>query len=81
MSDTPHPDIRKHWRIRRRTMYVGVILTVIFSIAFMWIGYVNPAALESMGVLISWVYGTLTVIIIGYYGNTAVSDYVKNRKQ
>ena len=80
MTDVPNPNPAKHWAVRRRTMYAAIVLMVLFSIAFMAIGVHNPEALKSMGVLIGWIYGSLAFPIIGYYSNTGIEEFAKNRK-
>lgn len=75
-----NPDPSKHWKIRRRTMFVSLALIVVFSIVFIVIGIKNPAALTAMTPLLAWVYGSLSLPVLGYYSNTAVSDFVKGRK-
>ena len=74
------PDLALHWRIRRRTMIVCIVLLCLFTIGFGYIGMVNPDALSAMGVLIGWFFGTISLPIIGYFSNTAVEEFVKNRK-
>ena len=76
-----HPNPEYWWKIRRRTMYVAIVLICIFTFAFVIVGLQKPPALESMGVLIGWVYGVLSLPVVGYYGNTAVEEYAKNRKK
>jgi hypothetical protein len=74
------PDLALHWRVRRRTMIACLVLLVFSTIGFATIAIYIPEALQSMGVLIGWYYGTLSLPIIGYFSNTAVEEFVKNRK-
>lgn len=76
-----HPDPAKHWKIRRYTMFVCIFLSVVFTIGFALIGWLNPTALESMTAVIGWFYSLLSVGVIGYFSNTALEEYAKNRKQ
>jgi hypothetical protein len=66
--------------VRRRTMFVSLAILVVFTFGFGYIGLVNAEALTSMGVLIGWVYGTFSVPVVGYFGNTITEDFAK-RKQ
>ncbi|WGH49680.1 hypothetical protein [Alishewanella phage vB_AspM_Slickus01] len=74
------PDLALHWRIRRRTMFACIVLLCLSTIGFGYIGVFNSDALSAMGVLIGWFYGSISLPIIGYFSNTAVEEYVKNRK-
>ena len=77
---TSPPDLALHWRVRRRTMIASLVIIVLSTIGFAYLALINPKAIESMGVLIGWFYGTISLPLIGYYSNTAVEEYVKNRK-
>lgn len=79
MVQNPNPE--KHWRIRRYTMFASIFLIVVLTIGFAVIGLHNPAALTAMSAVVGWVYGALSIPLLGYYGNTAVEEYAKNRKQ
>lgn len=76
-----NPDPSKHWKIRRRTMFVSLALIVVFSIVFIIIGIKNPTALTAMTPLLAWVFGSLSLPVLAYFSNTALEDFAKNRKQ
>lgn len=76
-----HPDPAKHWKIRRYTMFFCIFLAIIFTIGFAIIGLTNPEALAAMTAVIGWFYSLLSVAVLGYYSNTAVEEWSKNRKQ
>lgn len=80
MDNVTPPDLALHWRVRRRTMIGCICLLVLSTIGFTHLAISSPAAMETMGVLIGWYYGTLSIPIVGYYANTGISEFVKNRK-
>ena len=72
-----NPDATRHWIVKKKTMYISVAILVVSTIGFAAIGFVNPAALESMGALIGWYYSIMSVPVVGFFGNSAVEALKK----
>jgi len=79
MANTP-PDLVTHWRVRRYTMFACLVLGVLFAIFFSILEILRPNTIAAITSVIGWLYSMLSVAVIGYYSNTAVEEYVKNRK-
>lgn len=56
--------------------FASIIQTVLLAI----LAYLRPDAVQSLGAVVGWSYGLYMAVIMGYYGNTAVEEYAKNRK-
>lgn len=71
---------KDYWFFRRRTMFVCIALMIIVAAILGCVAWFNPKAVESMSVVIGWLYSGLSIPIFGYYGNCAVQEFAKNRK-
>lgn len=69
-----HPNPSRWWKHRRRLAYMAFGWLVSQTFLFGSIAVYSPAAVASLGAVIGWSYGTTTIVLIGYYSNTAIEE-------
>lgn len=76
---TEHPDPKVYWKHRRKGYYIGLVWAILQT--FLWIGIElnTPDTIQNMGVVIGWSYGLSVSLIVAYYSNTAVEEFLRNR--
>src|SRR5690554_4109277 len=78
-STSGHPNPSVWWKHRRRMAYVSVIWSILQTIMWIGIELIAPGTVSSLSAVIGWSYGSVSTIILGYFGNTAVDTY-RNRR-
>jgi hypothetical protein len=74
-----HPDPSRWWNNRRKGYHVGMSWAIIQTFLWACLELYRPTIIENMGVVIAWSYGISMTLIVSYYGNTAVEEFMRNR--
>lgn len=71
-----HPNPNRWWKHRRAGYYTGVVWAILQT--FIWIAlWFKTGELEGLGPVVAWSYGISLTLIVSYFGNTAVEEYVR----
>ena len=74
-----HPNPSLWWKHRRRGYYIAIAWTIVQTILWALLEMWKPGSTSSLTAVVGWSYGTSTIIITGYYSNTAIETYLQNK--
>lgn len=74
-----HPNPNIWWKHRRRLAYMAFLWLVLQTFLFGAIAVFSPAAMAALGAVVGWSYGTTTIVLVGYFGNTAIEEVMKRK--
>ena len=74
-----HPDPNRWWKNRLWGMKTGVKWAIAQTFIWVAVGFHDAEIIEKMATPIAWSYGTSMILILGYYGNTAVTEFAKKK--
>lgn len=77
VKEPEHPNPARWWRHRRRGYYSAMVWTVAQTLMWVWVAFEDAQILSALGAVIGWSYGIPATLIVAYYGNTAVEEWVK----
>lgn len=75
-----HPNPSVWWKHRRRLCYGSFVWVILQTFLWAAVEVMVPGTIAGMSVVIGWSYGVPATAIIGYYGNTAVEEFVKHKR-
>lgn len=79
LNTSGHPDPNRWWNNRRKGYHIGMGWAIFQTFLWITLEVLRPTILENMGVVIGWSYGISMTLIVSYYGNTAVEEFMRNR--
>ena len=74
-----NPNPKNWWFHRRLQSYIGVLWAIVQTGLWTYIALTDSAAMNSLGAVVGWSYGISVTLIISYYGNTAISEYIQKK--
>ena len=74
-----HPDPATYFRFRRETMRRTQAFMVIGTIVFCAMELYKPGVIGGLTTVVTGFYTTMSIPTIGYYSNTAITEYMKKR--